>query len=117
MHLFIFDYYDTLTSLEDPLAFIQALRQRHPGSKIILHTGADPSMVDREHPGLRGLLDDYWLKPCFLPEMLSEVSYSMMTLVDNDARQRRAMSRTLRDLPAGTWRVLDEGGLLGLLTE
>jgi len=113
MHLFIFDYQGTLTTLPDPVRFIAALRLRFPRARVVLHSGSVRSEIPE---GVLAAVDDFWEKPYSLSKLADE-PFDEVTIVDDETPLRRAMSRALRDRPEGTWRVLDEGALLGLLQE
>jgi DNA-binding NarL/FixJ family response regulator len=108
MHLFVFDYQGTLTTLLDPINFIASLRRRFPSARVVIHSGS-------EVPGdLLAVVDDFWEKPYPISTLIDE-PFTEVTIVDDQHLIRCVMSQALRTFPDGTWRVLDEGALPGLL--
>lgn len=114
MIVFVFDYRGTLTTLSDPVQFIRDLKAKHPDSKVFLHTGSEPRLMDIEHPGLREVLDGIWMKPTFLIQALEPFPFDQVVVVDDDQDIRKATTRLLRSLNERA-QVLDETALLGLL--
>lgn len=114
MIVFVFDYRGTLTTLSNPVQYIQNLRTKHPDSKVFLHTGSEPGLLDIEHPGLREVLDGIWMKPTFLLDALKPFQFDQVVVVDDDPDIRKATTRVLRSL-AGRADVLDETALQRLV--
>ncbi len=99
MHLMLFDYSGTLDRLPDPVAFIQAIKRRHPTALVVMHTGAMLPQIAEVHPGLIEALDDVWLKPYFLADKIRDHGVTELTVVDDEEGQRWIAGRAARSLP------------------
>lgn len=102
MHLMLFDYSGTLDRLPDPVAFVQALKRRHPEAKVVMHTGTEMYRIDEAHPGLIEAMDDVWLKPYLLADKIIEHQVTELTVVDDDEKQRWLANRGARILTPGS---------------
>lgn len=116
MKLFILDYNGTLSTTPDPVAFVEALKARHPKSQVVLYTGQPP---DAFPLALRSVLDGIWTKPCFLPEKVDLLgNFHQVTIVDDDPWVLRATLRTFRVGKLGTEVIcLEAGQIMTLLSE
>lgn len=117
MKLFILDYMGTLTTLPDPVTFVQALKAQPPDSWVVLHTGTDQHLIETRHPGLVEALDDVWFKPCHLSEKMAPLKVESVVLVDDEEPQRRLCARSFRRFDPDKVQILDAGALKGLLQE
>jgi phosphoglycolate phosphatase-like HAD superfamily hydrolase len=114
MHLFIFDYDGTLTTLADPVAFVKALKQRHPDSCVLLHTGALPMTIQEHTPGLLEAVDHILGKPCVLSDYVRDKPFSHLIIVDDEPLIRSALTRMFRNFDRPV-QILTPDALSGLI--
>jgi len=116
MRLYIFNYQGTLTTLEDPVGFITALRGQNPDCKIVIWSGSPKDQIDDRTPGLIDAVDDLWAKPGMLHEKVEgggEMPDEIF-LVEDDPTLRQAAKWSLFRYPAPV-HSLDEHALAGLV--
>jgi PleD family two-component response regulator len=116
MHLILLDYRGTLTTLDDPVAFVRKLKEQRPEAKVVLCTGSTQYTIQRDHPGLIEAFDEMWTKGFGLVERLEDYDQKpdKIIVVDDDSMLRRATEGALT-VEGYTVDALDETGLGSLI--
>jgi len=100
MHLYLFDFQGTLTSLDNPVAFIRTLRDQEPEAKIVIFSGIPSWAMRKEHGKLADVVDDIWSKAFGLPERLEAQGWPIakVTIVDDTSFFRQSAERVLLEM-------------------
>ncbi len=86
--LVVLDYQGTLTTLSDPVAYVDALRNE--GWTVVLWSGSEEQDIHKEVPGLLECLDRVFPKPGDLTDLLQDCEpLSQFVLVDDEPLMRR----------------------------
>lgn len=86
MTLYLFDYNGTLDTLPDPVAFIEALRERDPGCSVVIMSGETPPEA------VQKAADSFWMKP-FPVQSIIALKPERVVVVDDEPYMRRALDR------------------------
>ena len=109
--LYLLDYRNTLDSVEDPISFLEALREKHGGDCLIVVTSGS------KVPGpLVDSADFFWKKPVTLGPLRELYEGGMRSAVVSDDSEllARAYCRSLLRIGFSVTQV-DPGDLMTLL--